>query len=101
MAFDPQSLQNILIPKSKLLPLNPPGRDPFGNDLGTTYSNLFRSFQLSRRELIRNGLFEENGSEAPGVVPLVDLWYDITNHLNQEDIPSPLELRKERDALSE
>ena len=60
-----------------------------------------RPVNAAMRELIRNGLFEENGSEAPGVVPLVDLWYDITNHLNQEDIPSPLELCKERDALSE
>lgn len=34
-----------------------------------------------------------------GVVPLVDLWLDLADNLKQEDIPNPLELLKERDAV--
>ncbi|KAJ8454015.1 hypothetical protein ONZ51_g13276 [Trametes cubensis] len=31
--------------------------------------------------------------------PLVDLWFEITDHLKQEDIPDPMEIFKERDEI--
>ncbi|KAI0653325.1 hypothetical protein C8Q70DRAFT_1059397 [Cubamyces menziesii] len=31
--------------------------------------------------------------------PLVDLWFELTEHLKQEDIPDPMELYKERDEI--
>ncbi|KAI0327910.1 hypothetical protein GY45DRAFT_1372775 [Cubamyces sp. BRFM 1775] len=31
--------------------------------------------------------------------PLVDLWFELTDHLKQEDIPNPMELYKERDEI--
>lgn len=34
-----------------------------------------------------------------GIIPLVDLWLDLAENLKQEDIPNPLELLKERDAV--
>ncbi len=33
------------------------------------------------------------------VLPLVDLWLDLTDNLKQEDIPNPLDFFKERDAV--
>lgn len=34
-----------------------------------------------------------------GVLPLVDLWLDLSDNLKQEDIPDPLDFLKERDAI--
>lgn len=34
-----------------------------------------------------------------GVIPLVDLWLDLARNLKQEDIASPPEFLKERDAV--
>lgn len=34
-----------------------------------------------------------------GVIPLVDLWLDLAGNLKQEDIASPPEFLKERDAV--
>ena len=31
--------------------------------------------------------------------PLVDLWFELTDHLKQEDIPDPMELYRERDEV--
>ena len=32
-------------------------------------------------------------------MPIVDMWYDFSEHLKEEDIPSPLELINERDQI--
>lgn len=34
-----------------------------------------------------------------GVIPLVDLWLDLAGNLKQEDIASPPDFLKERDAV--
>ena len=31
--------------------------------------------------------------------PLVDLWFELTDRLKQEDIPDPMELYRERDEV--
>lgn len=33
------------------------------------------------------------------LLPVVDLWYELTDHLTQEDIPSPVAFTEERDAF--
>ena len=32
-------------------------------------------------------------------MPIVDMWYDFSEHLKEEDIPRPLELINERDQI--
>ena len=58
------------------------------------------SSQTSVSEPVRNPLggmdvFGWNPDPETPLLPLAELWLDISNHLNQENIPHPMELYKE------
>ncbi|KAI0774873.1 hypothetical protein BD413DRAFT_307504 [Trametes elegans] len=40
-----------------------------------------------------------NVDDTVDFIPLVDLWFELADHLTPETIPSPVELFKERDAI--
>ncbi|KAJ2998289.1 hypothetical protein NUW54_g7048 [Trametes sanguinea] len=42
------------------------------------------------------GLAHDDGAE---ILPLVDLWYELTEHLTADTIPNPREFYEERDAI--
>ncbi|KAI0828061.1 hypothetical protein BC628DRAFT_1418152 [Trametes gibbosa] len=49
-------------------------------------------------------LFSHDGDdedESEELLPLVDVWFDLATRLLEDDIPSPLELYKERDAVAQ
>ena len=51
-------------------------------------------------ELAEIGMaFVGNTSQNMETLPLAHLWHDLANHLKQEDIPSPVDLFAERDAI--
>ena len=58
------------------------------------------SSQTSLSEPVRNPLvamdvFGWNPNPETPLFPLAELWLDISNHLDQESIPHPMELYKE------
>ncbi|KAH9935170.1 uncharacterized protein BXZ73DRAFT_76870 [Epithele typhae] len=44
-------------------------------------------------------MFSPQLADDPELLPIVDLWYDLENHLKQEDIPYPNDIFKERDEI--
>ncbi|KAI0774868.1 hypothetical protein BD413DRAFT_472563 [Trametes elegans] len=44
-------------------------------------------------------IFGLNVDDTVELVPLVDLWFELTDHLTSDTIPSPVELEKERDEI--
>lgn len=59
-----------------------------------TISNLSKGSEDSV-----DSVMEIFGGANDPVFPLVDLWLDLVENMKQEDIPDPLELLKERDAV--
>ncbi|KAI9067481.1 hypothetical protein FKP32DRAFT_265968 [Trametes sanguinea] len=50
--------------------------------------------------IVRMDLFNLAHDDATEYLPLVDLWFELTEHLTAETIPSPLEFQNERDAVA-
>ncbi|KAI9067482.1 hypothetical protein FKP32DRAFT_1588590 [Trametes sanguinea] len=66
---------------SELPPHDPPKHDP----------NVDAIFRMDVF-----GLAHDDGAE---ILPLVDLWYELTEHLTADTIPNPGEFYEERDAI--
>ncbi|KAI0365071.1 hypothetical protein BV20DRAFT_903734, partial [Pilatotrama ljubarskyi] len=71
-------------------------------DSSSSYSTLSSEDSVSVYNEV-DALMAMNIFGAPdqdvACVPLVDLWLDLTDHLKEEDIPNPLGLLEERDAI--
>lgn len=50
-------------------------------------------------EILQMDFFGFNPDDTVEFLPLVDLWFEITNHLTADAIPNPMELFKERDTI--
>ncbi|KAI0774864.1 hypothetical protein BD413DRAFT_307393 [Trametes elegans] len=50
-------------------------------------------------ELMKLGIFGFNVDDTVELMPLVDLWFELTDHLTAKTIPSPVEFFKEREAI--
>ncbi|KAI0326071.1 hypothetical protein GY45DRAFT_1356434 [Cubamyces sp. BRFM 1775] len=50
-------------------------------------------------DIFRMDIFGLMHDDSAELLPLVDLWYELTEHLSADTIPSPLEFYKERDAI--
>ncbi|KAJ8489066.1 hypothetical protein ONZ51_g3183 [Trametes cubensis] len=51
-------------------------------------------------DIYRMDIFGLSHDDSAELLPLVDLWYELTEHLSADTIPSPLEFYKERDAIA-
>lgn len=49
--------------------------------------------------LFRLDIFGLAHDDTAELIPLVDLWFELTDHLTADTIPSPLDFYKERDAI--
>ncbi|KAI0664038.1 hypothetical protein C8Q70DRAFT_905144 [Cubamyces menziesii] len=54
----------------------------------------------SVNDLLTMDVFNFAHDDDNQFLPLVDLWFELVTHLSEEDIPSPLEFYKERDAMN-
>ncbi|KAI8978345.1 hypothetical protein BD414DRAFT_524334 [Trametes punicea] len=50
--------------------------------------------------IIRMDVFNLAHDHAAEVLPLVDMWFELADHLTADTIPSPLDFHKERDAIA-
>lgn len=67
-------------------------------DSGSSYSDSYLSDESEDSVQALMGIFAGPNQDV-GVLPLVDLWLDLAENLQQKDIPDPLEFLKERDAI--
>lgn len=51
--------------------------------------------------IVRLNVFSMAYDDATEIIPLVDLWFELANHLTADNIPSPLEFYKEQHAVIE
>ncbi|KAI0350620.1 hypothetical protein OH77DRAFT_1430797 [Trametes cingulata] len=49
--------------------------------------------------IVKLDIFGFSTDDTVELIPLVDLWYELTDHLTAETIPSPVELYKEWDTI--
>ncbi|KAI0774881.1 hypothetical protein BD413DRAFT_537350 [Trametes elegans] len=49
--------------------------------------------------VLKMDFFGAHTDDTAELIPLVDLWFELTDHLNPETIPSPLNLYREREAV--
>lgn len=56
-------------------------------------------FNASVTELLQLDFFGFNMDDTVEFLPLVDMWFEVTDHLTAETIPSPTELFEERRAI--
>ncbi|KAL7277684.1 hypothetical protein ACG7TL_008616 [Trametes sanguinea] len=50
--------------------------------------------------IIRMDIFDLAHDDPAEYIPLVDLWFELSEHLTADTIPSPLDFQKERDAIA-
>ncbi|KAI0364942.1 hypothetical protein BV20DRAFT_973755 [Pilatotrama ljubarskyi] len=66
-----------------------PEKAPSGPRMNTSLEDLFRM-----------DIFSLSHDPDTQFLPLVDLWFDLANHLSEDDIPSPLDFYEERKAIA-
>ncbi|KAI0774876.1 hypothetical protein BD413DRAFT_537298 [Trametes elegans] len=54
----------------------------------------------SVEDLVAMDIFNLAHDDSDETLPLVDLWFDLAEHLSEADIPSPLELEREQLAIA-
>lgn len=64
---------------------------PSGRDTPPIHDDLASILEMD--------IFGLNSDHAVEFIPLVDLWFEVSDHLTSETIPSPVQLYKERDMI--
>ncbi|KAI0364945.1 hypothetical protein BV20DRAFT_1004902 [Pilatotrama ljubarskyi] len=73
--------------------------DDLDSDSSSISSRHSRHSLGSIAAIVRMDPFGFNVDDTVELVPLVDLWYELTDHLTAETIPSPVELYREWETI--
>ncbi|KAI0714311.1 hypothetical protein C8T65DRAFT_644678 [Cerioporus squamosus] len=71
-----------------------PGAGGTPSTANTSVDSLAESLDVLRSTTVLGDVREK--AKDADLLPIVDLWYDLTAHLTQDDIPSPLDFYRER-----
>ena len=74
--------------------------DDSGGERSARPDSRCHEFGSSVNDLLTMDVFNFAHDDDDQFLPLVDLWFELAAHLSEEDIPSPLEFYKERDAMN-
>ncbi|KAI0664030.1 hypothetical protein C8Q70DRAFT_905978 [Cubamyces menziesii] len=67
---------------------------------GSSYQDDENNHDPTVVELFKMDIFNLSHDHTAELLPLVDLWYELTDHLTADTIPSPLDFRKECEAIA-
>ncbi|KAI0327942.1 hypothetical protein GY45DRAFT_1436585 [Cubamyces sp. BRFM 1775] len=71
-----------------------------GNGDDSSHQDHESNCDLTVGDLFRVDIFNLSHDHTAELLPVVDLWYELTDHLTADTIPSPLDFRKECEAIA-
>ncbi|KAI0664033.1 hypothetical protein C8Q70DRAFT_215101 [Cubamyces menziesii] len=79
---------------------SPPEKIAGDEGIGSSYKGDEKNLDTTVEELFRMDIFNLSHDHTAELLPLVDLWFELTDHLTADTIPSPLDLHKECEAIA-